>query len=146
MKFTLLVFTMASMNAMACPDISGSYISAENLPIKYIQQECKTLTRFMGEIDRNGNVKFDETGLSLVMNGKPNCGIRNFCTTVTPHADRIEVTLNFNSGVRTDEHGQCSQTGYDMALDKDGNLVADFQVTNCEDKFKGTARKTFKKL
>lgn len=146
MKYALLLIALASMNAMACPDISGNYISAEGLPIKYVMQECKLLSRYHGDIQADGSVKWNQAGMQLVMNGKPNCGIRNFCTTVTPQADFIEVKLNFNSGVKTDTHGQCSQSAYNLSLDKDGNLIADFQVVNCEDKFNGTARKTFKKL
>lgn len=146
MKFTLLAIAFASLNVSACPDITGQYITAEGLPVKYVMQECKTLTRYMGEVDGNGNAKFDQTGMFFVMNGKPNCGARNFCTTVTPKADHIEVKLNFNSGVKTDAHGRCSQSAYSLSLDKDGNLLADFEVTDCQDKFRGTARKTFHKL
>lgn len=146
MKFSWLAIAFVSINAFACPDVSGVYVSQEGTPVKLVMQECKTLTRYIGEIDAAGNVKFPETGMFFLMDGKPNCGIRNFCTTIKPFADRIEVKLNFQSGVVTDDHGQCSQNAYDLSLDKDGHLLADYQVTNCADGFSGAARKTSKKL
>lgn len=146
MKFMLLTIAMLSAKAMACPDITGVYMSADGVPVKYVQQGCQTLTRYLGEVDNKGAITFPSAGMFYIMNGKPNCGIRNFCTSVTPAADRLEFKLNFQSGVVTDEHGQCAQHGYNLSLDKDGNLLADYEVTNCTDKFSGSTRKTSHKL
>jgi hypothetical protein len=147
MKYWILasLFT-ASTSAMACPDISGTYMSADGVPVKYAQQGCETLTRYIGDVDEKGAVTFPAAGMNFVMDGKPNCGIRNFCTSVTPAADSLQFKLNFEGGVATDEHGQCSQKGYDLSLDDDGNLVAEYQVSNCTDKFAGSVRKVSRKF
>lgn len=139
MKLLFLASLFAiSTTAVACPDISGNYMNNDGLPVKYTQKGCETLTRYIGDVDAKGAITFPATGMSFVMNGKPNCGIRNFCTTVIPTAKTLQFTLNFEGGVVTDEHGECSQKGYDLSLDDDGNLVAEYEVSNCADKFAGS--------
>jgi hypothetical protein len=121
-------------------------MGGDGLALRYKQSGCSTITRFLGEKRADGTMDFPEPGTTFVMDGQPSCGVRNACTTVTPRAEGLEFKLNFTGGVQTDEHGQCSHTGYVLSVDQTGNLLADFNVTHCTDKFAGTARKTFRRL
>ena len=146
LMFASLVWWVSS-TAFACPDISGIYVAAEGTKIKFLQAECASLTRFIGEDGPNGTITWPDAGLTFKMDGQPQCGIRDFCTTTTADADGIHFTLNFNAGVNTDDHGACDQRGYVLNLDtKNVNLIGNYSVLNCADKFTGTASKTFRKL
>jgi hypothetical protein len=144
MKFLISLLAVVSTSAYACPDISGTYVSAEDTYIKYVQTGCTSLKRYLSNLDSNGKVTFPEPATVFTMDGKAECGIRDFCTTVTAHDDGIEFSLNFTGGVDTDSHGSCDQRGFVLSLDSDQNLIGNYAVTNCTDKFAGTAVKTFK--
>ncbi|MGZ3723709.1 MAG: hypothetical protein ACXVA9_12290 [Bdellovibrionales bacterium] len=146
MKLLIAALILFSTSAFACPDVSGTYVSAEGTHIKYVQIACVSLTRYLGDVAQDGSVSFPEPGTVFVLDGKPLCGIHSTCTTATALADGIEFKLNFNGGVATDTHGSCNQNGYILNKDTGGNLLANFMVYNCTDKFAGTALKTFKKF
>lgn len=135
-----------SVAAWACPDVSGAYIGSDGLALQYRQSGCSAITRFLGEPRANGRMDFPEPGTTFAMDGQPSCSSRKICTTVIARPNGIEFKLNFTGGVATDTHGQCSHTGYILWVDQAGNLLADFNVTHCSDKFTGVARKTFRRL
>lgn len=146
MKYILSLFALISTTAFACPDISGTYVSSEGTYIKYAQHGCTSLDRTLGVDDGSGKISFPPPATRFSLDGKADCGTHDFCTIVTAHDDDIEFKMNFTGGVDTDTHGSCDQRGFVLTLDADGNLIGTYAVTNCTDKFAGTAVKTFKKF
>lgn len=138
------IFAFSVTSASACPDISGVYYGAEKVLLKIEQDNCAQLTKTNGLIRTDGLIQWISPSESLHLDGSPLCN-HNACESATAAFDHIEIRYNYNNVVLTEDHGRCTQRGYDASKDAEGNLLAKFQVTSCADGFAGISTKLFKK-
>ena len=142
---TLLLFFFSASLAGACPNVSGIYALGEQTLMKYQQVGCESLIRTLGLIESDGKQTFSDKSDKFQLDRSPLCHPYNKCESIVSTANTLNFSLNFSGGVRTDNHGDCSQHSYSLSNDENGNLKAVFYSDRCSDGFSGTVIKTFSK-
>lgn len=148
MKVSLLL--MAIMSALSsatnasptCPDITGTYISPEGAIVKYQQTGCDFINRYAGVRNSDGSIQYS-SGETFPLDGRLVCNSMNACESFWAQTYFIATQLNFNGGVRTEEHGLCNHRQSTMTKDSQGNLEVTFNVYQCTDGFHGSVKKVF---
>ena len=147
--FVLSTFLLTLNSALACPDISGLYGTAEypkNKAIfKFEQTECQKLKRSFGILSDDKKTKFLFTQ-DFLLDGTELCNSHGACEGATATTDTIVLAINFNGSVASPEHGKCAHNGYSLSPDGQGNLKAIFEVKDCKDGYEGPVEKVFPKL
>lgn len=149
MKFLMIMvgslFLESIASATVCPNISGSFSAGPTLYIGYEQTDCSFLKRYWGTVSADGSIDFN-FDKQFPLDGTPICSSSGACESAQSTSDSIFFSLNFNGGVKTDDHGSCNHRGYQLSKDSTGSLIATFSVFACSDGFKGTIIKKFSKL
>ncbi len=145
MKTIILLLSLLSTSgawAQACPQISGDYLSSEGLPVRYLQDGCKSITRLSAPDFVYGKLIF-RVKRTFELGGAAFCVSSNVCEKAEVVADAVKFSFNFNARRRTPEHGLCTNRETSVSPGADGKLTYKLAVVDCDDGFQGEIVQTW---
>lgn len=142
--FAVLTLLLNTTSVFACPDLNGEYMVSDGHYLRFEQTACSQLIRSLGKIDSTGQIHYQVDRI-FNLDGTQVCNDYKACESFVALSSVIKVNLNFNGGVRTEEHGLCNHKEYTLLINEDGSLGSTFKVFDCADSFKGSVTKVFQR-